>query len=235
MKRTIKTLLQRADASSVEEMAKLCPMTDEATKERIFRKVQQRTGKSVSTAHPAPPAPQITKTQPECHMDWGTLLSAAAACVTLIGTTAGCLYLMQHKPPVAPGTNMPQDSPAAALAMANEQNMPWKHHVLQADSIGGMELKKVSRSALTSAGERYNMLTVKYFDPDSDTPHGVVIEYSAMPAEDFWSVQDGGFTFALTENGHFYQTVDFGAYRVSAEGNGLTEEELHILLDALDS
>jgi hypothetical protein len=234
MKRTIKDLLQNADASSVEEMAKLCPMTDDATKERIFRKVQQRTAKA---AHPAPPSLKITQAHTERHVEWGSILSAAAACFTLIATTAGCLYLMQHKPSmIEPGMDTAQETSPAMLSVqeADEQDMPWKHHIIQSDSIGGMELEKVFRSTLTSGGETYDMLTVKYYDAGSDTPHGVVIEYSLMPAEQFWSVQDGGFTLELDEKGHFCQTVDCGAYRVSAEGNGMTEEELHVLLDALD-
>ena len=237
MKKSMKYLLRNADRDSVERMARLCPMTDDATKERIFREVQSR----MERPAPLSPAPQETR---ESHsgnrIEWANLFSAIAACVTLIGTTAGCLYLAQYKPPVIePGTRMEQTIQNHALSLqdANEQNMPWKHHVLQAEHIGSMELEKVFRSALTSADENgsakhYDMLTVKYTDPDAENRHGVVIEYSLLPAERFWSVQDG-FTFELEDNGHFSQTVDCGAYRVSAEGYGMTEEELSALLDAL--
>ena len=237
MKKNMKYLLRNADPDSVERIAKLCPMTDDATKERIFREVQRRTKKS------APIAPIEQESKPVCiehHADWGNIFSAIAACMTLIGTTAGCLYLAQHKPPVIePGTSMEQTMQNTPLSLqdANEQNMPWKRQVLQAEHIDSMELEKVFRSTLMSADENgtakhYDMLTVKYTDPDAENRHGVVIEYSLLPAEQFWSVQEG-FTLELEENGHFSQTVDCGAYRVSAEGYGMTVEELSALLDAL--
>ena len=237
MKKSMKYLLRNADPDAVERVAKLCPMTDDATKERIFREVQKRAERI------APIAPVEQEAQPvriEHHADWGNIFSAFAACVTLIGTTAGCLYLARHKPPVMePGTSMEQTMQNTPLSLleANEQDMPWKHQILQVECIGSMELEKVFRSALTSTDEngstKYSdMLTVKYTDPDAESRHGIVIEYSLLPAERFWSVQDG-FTFELEDNGHFSQTVDCGAYRVSAEGYGMTEEELSALLDAL--
>ena len=237
MKKSMKYLLRNADPDSVERMARLCPMTDDTTKERIFREVQKRTERPAHLS----PAPQETR---ESHsgnrIEWANLFSAIAACVTLIGTTAGCLYLARHKPPVMePGTSMEQTMQNTPLSLleANEQDMPWKHQVLQVENIGSMDLEKVFRSTLTSTDENgtaqhFDMLTVKYTDPDAENRHGVVIEYSLLPAERFWSVQDG-FTFELEDNGHFSQTVDCGAYRVSAEGYGMTGEELSVLLDAL--
>lgn len=232
MKKSIKYLLRNADPESVERMARLCPMTDDATKERLFREVQKCMDQPVSLS---PATPQTHTADTRNRIEWERIFSAVAACVTLIGTTAGCLYLAQHKPPVKPGSNAIQEtrSAYACLLDANAQNMPWKHHVIQSDSIGCMELEKVFRSSITSGEKRYEMLTVKYTDPDPDTWHGVVIEYSLLPAEQSWTMQDGGFSFDLSENGHFYQTVDCGAYRVSAEGYGMTGEELSVLLDAL--
>ena len=235
MKKSMKYLLRNADPDSVERMARLCPMTDDATKERIFREVQKRTERP---AHLSPAPQEKHASDTRNRIEWESLFSALAACVTLIGTTAGCLYLAQHKPPVIePGTSVEQTMQSHSLQAVNEQNMPWKHQVVQEEHIGSMELEKVFPSALTSADENgstkyYDMLTVKYTDPDAESRHGVVIEYSLLPAERFWSVQDG-FTFELEDNGHFSQTVDCGGYRVSAEGYGMTGEELSVLLDAL--
>ena len=69
MKKSMKYLLRNADPDSVERMARLCPMTDDTTKERIFREVQKRTERPAHLS----PAPQ----EKHASASLGTIITAS--------------------------------------------------------------------------------------------------------------------------------------------------------------
>ena len=256
MKRTIRNLLQHADQKSIEEMASLSHMTDDATKERIFREVQKRTAPA---NHFAPAETETYHAKPDHSIDWSRLVSAAAACVTIVGTTAGCLYLMQHKPnPIQPGMSVEQplesettfmsveltedrSFPAISLSEANQQETPWKHHVIQMETIGSMKLDRAFRSDPVDAatGEVYERLELIYRDPALPEGHGIAIEYTLEPAEQFAEkpIPGNALKIELIDSDYFLQcdnstafVVDYGEYRVHVNTDNMTDAELNQLV-----
>ena len=261
MKRTIRNLLQYADQKSIEEMASLSHMTDDATKERIFREVQKR---AAPANHFAPAETETYHAKPDHSIDWSSLVSAAAACVMIVGTTAGCLYLMQHKPnPIQPGMSVEQSLesetptvtvestedrqlPAITLTEANEQETPWKGHIIQMQRFAGLTLERAFRSepSFASPTETYETLTLMYRDPTSEVERGVTIEYTLAPAERFlqgMQLSDlvGYDTTILSvyeqwcDEDHAAFLVNYGDYRIYLSEVRMTKLELRELLNCI--
>ena len=91
----LRHILQHADESEVERMARLSPMTDAAAKRRLQDAVHRR----MQTDDFTPAEEETYHTKP-VRRSFGTIGSAVAACLVIAGTAAGALSLRQGAKPI---------------------------------------------------------------------------------------------------------------------------------------
>ncbi|MBR3630559.1 MAG: hypothetical protein IKN55_08840, partial [Oscillospiraceae bacterium] len=253
------SLLRSADLESVEQIAELSPVTDDATRQRIWQQIKVR--KAVSMPMNDVDAESVEPAPERKPRHWLGFAAVAAAMLILMGTVIHTLQQMPS-PRMKPGTaatqadedtsSVQETNTAEALrqqladANADERDR-WQGHVIQADRIGNMQLYGVVPSGSVDSDGNDN-LTVIYQDPDNES--FAWIKYTRATLRELTGSSDphitgknlstlfiGSSDMPKPEehDGKTQFTVEMQFYRVSVIMTGTTTGELTELIRVLNN
>ncbi len=249
----IVSLLQSADLESVEQIAEQSPVTDDATKQRIWQQIRKRTN---SSEHFDLEETEALTSMPSRKLHWiefGAVV-AIAATVLLVSGTAIHTLLQMPSPQPYPGAEITQMTeqrtaadPLQQLSQANAcQEDCWQGHVIQAEKICTLALSGVFLYE-AEKHQPHDNLQIIYSDPENES-HAAYICYSKtaimykVPKEDrvirvenFSASCIGSSALKKPEEngGETYFYVDMQEYYVYVHMYGTSTEELSELISVL--